>query len=80
MDKGANSDQMIANTMQGRSASNVIKTSNFEDLQVEFAKLTNRIKIALTNNNTDVGTLIEELSAISIVKNKKVPLFDEKRF
>ena len=79
-DTGDNGDHVVANTVQGRSANNIIKTSNFEDLQVEFAKLTNRIKIALTNNNTDVGTLIEELSAISVVKNKKVPLFDENVF
>ena len=79
-DKGGNGDDMVADTMQSNIASNIIKTSNFEDLQVKFAKLTNRIKIALTKNNTDVGTLIEQLSTMSAVKDKKVPLFDENVF
>ena len=78
--KDGNSDRVVANTRQSNSTSNIIRTSKFEELQVEFAKLTNRIKIALTKNKTDVGTLIEQLSAISAVKDKKVPLFDENVF
>ena len=76
--KDGNGGGVVTNTRN--SASNIIKTSNFEELQVEFAKLTNRIKIALMKNKTDVGTLIEQLSAISAVKYKKVPLFDENVF
>ena len=42
--------------------------------------MTSRIKQALINNNVDVVSLIEQLCAISAVKNKKVPLFDEDVF
>ena len=42
--------------------------------------MTIRIKQALINNNIDVVLLIEQLCAISVVKNKKVPLFDEDVF
>ena len=42
--------------------------------------MTNRIKRALVSNNIDVASLIEQLCAISAVKNKKVPLFDEDVF
>ena len=49
-------------------------------IEIEFAKTTNRIKQALINNNVDVVSLIEQLCAISAVKNQKVPLFDEDVF
>ena len=78
--KDGNGDGVVTNTRQSNSASNIIRTSNFEELQVRFAKLTNRIKIALIKNNTDVGSLIEQLSTMSAVKDKKVPLFDENVF
>ena len=42
--------------------------------------MTSRIKQALINSNVDVVSLIEQLCAISAVKNKKVPLFDEDVF
>ena len=42
--------------------------------------MTKRIKQALINSNVDVVSLIEQLCAISAVKNKKVPLFDEDVF
>ena len=42
--------------------------------------MTSRIKQALINNNVDVVSLIEQLCAISAVKNKNVPIFDEDVF
>ena len=42
--------------------------------------MTSKIKQALISNNVDVGSLIEQLCAISAVKNKNVPLFDEDVF
>ena len=39
--------------------------------------MTSRIKQALINNNVDVVSLIEQLCAISAVKDRKVPLFDK---
>ena len=42
--------------------------------------MTNRIKKALITNNVDVVSLMQQLCAISVVKNKKVPIFDEDVF
>ena len=42
--------------------------------------MTNRIKQALLSNNVDVASLIEQLCAISAVRNRNVPLFDEDVF
>ena len=42
--------------------------------------MTDKIKNALIKNNIDVGSLIEQLSAMSTVRDKKVPLFDENVF
>ena len=42
--------------------------------------MTSRIKQALISNDVNVVLLIEQLCAISTVKNKKVPLFDEDVF
>lgn len=53
---------------------------NIKHLEVQFAKMTRRVKRALINNNVDVVWLIEQLCAISVVKNKKVSLFDEDVF
>ena len=56
------------------------KLTNFRDIEVQFAKMTTRIKLALINNKVDVALLIERLCTISAVANKKVPLFDEDVF
>ena len=56
------------------------KLTTIKDIEVQFAKMTNRIKQALINNNVNVASLIEQLCAISAVRNKKVPLFDEDVF
>ena len=42
--------------------------------------MTIRIKQALISNNVDIVPLIEQLCAISAVRNKNVPLFDEDVF
>ena len=64
----------------GGSYSNIIRTSSFGELEVEFVKMTDKIKNALIKKNIDVGSLIEQLSAMSTVRDKKVPLFDENVF
>ena len=56
------------------------KLTNFEDIDVEFALMTQRIKKALINSKVDVASLIEQLCTMSVVINKKVPLFDEDVF
>ena len=71
---------MAVDSGHSSSYSNIAKISNFDELELEFAKMTHRIKNALINNNTDVGSLIEQLSAISTVKGKKVPLFEANIF
>ena len=56
------------------------KLTNIRHIEVQFAKMTNRIKEALISDNVDVGSLIEQLCTISAVKNKNVPLFDKDVF
>ena len=56
------------------------KLTKIQQIEVQFAKMTRRIKQALIDNNVDVVLLIEQLCAISVVKSKKVPLFDEDMF
>ena len=56
------------------------KLTKIQQIEVQFAKMTRRIKQALIDNNVDVVLLIEQLCAISVVKSKKVPLFDEDVF
>ena len=57
-----------------------VKLTKLEDIEVEFAKMTNRIKKALISNDISVVSLVEQLCTISAVSNKKVPLFDEDIF
>ena len=56
------------------------KWTRIKDIEIQFAKMTIKIKQALISNDIDVVILIEQLCAISAVKNKKVPLFDEDVF
>ena len=56
------------------------KWTRMKDIEIQFAKMTIKIKQALISNDVDVVPLIEQLCAISAVKNKKVPLFDEDVF
>ena len=60
---------------------NVISTSScFDKLEVEFAKMTDRIKQALIKSNKNVVSLIEQLRTISGVKEKNVPIFQDDIF
>ena len=52
----------------------------FQDLEIEFAKMTERIKQALIKKNIKVTSLVEQLRAITAVKLKNVPIFDEDIF
>ena len=54
--------------------------TSIQDIELEFAKMTNEIKEALIKNNVKVASLIEQLCTISAVRNKKVPIFDEDVF
>ena len=54
--------------------------TTIEEIEVEFAIMTNKFKQALIDNNIDVVSLIEQLCTISAVKNKNVPLFDHDVF
>ena len=56
------------------------KMTNMQEIEIQFAKMTNRIKRALISNSVDVVSLIEQLCAISVVKTKEVPLFDKDMF
>jgi len=57
------------------------KLTKIRQIEVQFAKMTNRIKEALISNKVDVVSLIQQLCAISAVRNKKnVPLFDKDVF
>ena len=51
-----------------------------EDLEVEFAIATDKIKRALCNSPIDVTSVIEQLQTFSVVRNKNVPLLDEDVF
>ena len=56
------------------------KLTNIRDIEIQFAKMTDRIKQALINNKVNVSSLIQQLCTISTVKNKKVPLLDKDVF
>ena len=56
------------------------KLISIQRIEVQFAKMTSRIKQALINDNVDVVSLIEQLCTISAVKCKNIPLFDEDVF
>ena len=51
--------------------------TSIQDIQSLFSKLTTEIKKALNKKEVDVFALIEQLRAISAIKNKMVPIFDE---
>ena len=61
-----------------KSAEETLTT--IEDIEVEFAIMTDKIKQALINSKIDVDSLIEQLRSISGVRNRNVPLFDEEVF
>ena len=60
--------------------SQVDELSTTEDLEVEFAIATDKIKQALCDSPIKVTSVIEQLQTFSVVRNKNVPLFDEDVF
>ena len=56
------------------------KLTNIQDIEVQFALMSIEIKEALIKSKVDVVLLIEQLCAISAVRNKNVPLFDKDVF
>ena len=50
------------------------------DIEIEFGKMTNKIEEALVKAKINVAKLIKQLSAITVAKNKQVPLFGEDVF
>ena len=62
------------------SHSQVDKLRTTEDLEVEFAIATDKIKRALCNSPIDVTSVIEQLQTTSAVRNNNIPLLDEDVF
>ena len=56
------------------------KLTSLRKIEVEFAKMTSRVKRALDRNKVSVAELIELLCAASAVSSKKVPIFDDYEF
>ena len=54
--------------------------TSIRDIENKFAKMTTEVEKALIKAKVDVASLIKQLSTITVVKNKKVPLFDEDVF
>ena len=70
----------IGEAVASSSTASCDKLTKFEDMEVEFAIMTYKIKQALIDNNIDVHSLIVQLHAMCAVRDKKVPLFDENVF
>ena len=58
----------------------IAKLNSLSDIELEFAKMTNKIKKALDRNHISVGELIEQLCTISAVSRREVPIFDDDAF
>ena len=56
------------------------RLTSITDIEYEFAKMTTEVEEELIKAKVDVAMLIKRLSAISVVKNKQVPLFGEDVF
>ena len=54
--------------------------TSIPDIETEFAKMTTEVKEALIKAKVNVSMLIQRLSAIIIVQDKKVPLFGDDVF
>ena len=54
--------------------------TNIKDIETQFARMINDIKEEIIRNKTDVVSLLNQLRAVSAVKNEEVPLFDEDVF
>ena len=62
---------------QTEGSEDICKLTSIDDIEIEFAIMTDKIKEALNNDNINVVSLVEQLCAISAVSDKKVPLFDK---
>ena len=54
--------------------------TSIKDIDIGFGKMTTEVENALINAKVNVSWLIKRLITITVVKNKKVPLFDEDVF
>ena len=54
--------------------------TSIKDIDIGFGNMTTEVEDALIKAKVDVSWLIKRLNAIAIVKNKKVPLFNEDVF
>ena len=54
--------------------------TSIREIDIEFGKMTTKVEDALIKAKVDVAKLINQLSAINVVKNKQVPLFDNDLF
>ena len=72
--------QIGAATVLSKSDEEACRLTKMEDIEVEFAMMTEKLKQALINGNVDVNSLIEQLRSISAVRNRNVPLFDKEVF
>jgi len=68
---------MLLDDTQEANKQHCARITSFTKLEVEFAKMTNRIKQSLQNNNINAGSLAEQLCTISAVRMKRVPFFDD---
>ena len=53
------------------------RLTSFQRLDIEFARMTTRIKTALCSNKISVALLIDQLRATSAAESKNIPIFDE---
>jgi len=61
-------------------ASKANKLTTLEEIEVEFAEVTEKIREVLGKKKICIASLIRKLCAISTVKNQRVPLFDKEVF
>ena len=74
-------DYTIPPTTSNDQANNdLMLFEDLEDLEMEFAVITNKIKQVLNSSHIDIKSLLEQLQTMSAVKDKKVPLFDDDVF
>ena len=73
-------DNAVYSETKEFSNSQVDKLRTEEDLEMEFASTTDKIKQALCNSPINVTSVVEQLQTFSAVRNKNVPLLDEDVF
>ena len=60
--------------VSSESDEEVCRLTTMEDIEVEFAIMTDKIKQALINSKINIDSLIEQLRSISGVRNRNFPL------